>query len=252
MRAINASANLYVCNPQCINCREAGKRCDPGRPCSRCRKKGLRGCQDAPTKRRKPDGSDGKTLEYLRVTASSSTVPTDQGESKCIISPSARSSYVSLVSPQFGSSDATSSTGAIPTETISSSIQLPSSSAGQYTIGAGLSEGYLGLYAFNSASAVGQAAYGYSDSTQALTVPAQAIPPTAFPPTAGYPSVQSGAARMVPPYHSSQNEVGSWTNEGHPAGGNRGVGSGGFEALPESDFQSSASDHQFPWGQTQW
>ena len=166
---------------------------------------------------------------------------------------STRCSHGSLVTPQFGSPDATSSTGTIPTETTSSTIQLPGPSAGQYTIDAGLPEEFPGPYSFNSAGTMGQAAYGYSDSVQALAVPAQAIPPIAFPPMAEYPGVQSGAARMVlPSYHSSQNEVGSWTNEGHPAGGNHGAGSGGFEALPESDFQSSASDHQFPWGQTRW
>lgn len=43
------------CGTQCTNCRSAGKRCDSGRPCLRCVKKGLEdSCKDAPNRRRKP------------------------------------------------------------------------------------------------------------------------------------------------------------------------------------------------------
>ena len=60
-RGVKTAVSRYIessndttgpCSPslQCVNCRNVGKRCDSGRPCSRCKRVGLSGCRDAPSK----------------------------------------------------------------------------------------------------------------------------------------------------------------------------------------------------------
>ena len=74
---------LTLRNPQCVNCRNVGKRCDPGRPCSRCKRLGLRGCTDAPSKAKRTAArriAAGPAPDDPQSTASTSMTAMHQGE----------------------------------------------------------------------------------------------------------------------------------------------------------------------------
>ncbi len=80
-------------NSQCVRCRSLAKRCDEGRPCSRCVNTGHQDtCEDAPTKPRKctrKQRSSGQALGHPQMTATGVTVRTSSmvtpdGTSECV------------------------------------------------------------------------------------------------------------------------------------------------------------------------